>query len=308
MMLVFIGMLGFLAVAFGAMAAVMEAQSKRMAERFTSVVSEATVEDVPEDLKAPFQHRVLLPLLLRAAEYAARYTPRTAVKTLTLQLDRAGRPWGMVPSVWILFRTASAGAGVLAALFAGPHLPIPPLLRLCAMTVIAGVGAMGPSFWLDSRIRQRQATIRRALPDVIDLLVVSVEAGLGLDAAVAEVLERRRGPLMDELARVLGGIRVGKSRRQAWQDMAARIDLLELKGFVAALVQGWELGASISTVLRGQSEAIRTRRSLHVREVAAVLPVKMLFPLIFFIFPAMFVVILGPGVIKLLSTFRQVGF
>lgn len=307
MMLVFIGMLLFLAVAFGVLGLVMESQSKRMADRFTSVISEAIANDVPEDLKAPFRQRVLLPLVLRLAAGAARHTPRSAVKRLTLQLDRAGRPWGMPPSLWSLFRVACAGAAALAALLVAPHLPVPPLLRICAMALIMGAGVMGPSFWLDCRIRRRQAAIRRALPDVIDLLVVSVEAGLGLDAAVAEVLERRRGPLMDELTRVLAGIRVGKSRRQAWQDMAARIDLLELKGFVAALVQGWELGASISTVLRGQSEAIRTRRSLHVREVAAVLPVKMLFPLIFFIFPGMFVVILGPGVIKLLATFKEIG-
>jgi tight adherence protein C len=165
-----------------------------------------------------------------------------------------------------------------------------------------------PSHMLDGRIKQRQLAIRRALPDVIDLLVVSVEAGLGLDGAMQEVLTRRRGPLLDEFARVLAEVRVGKPRRKAWQEMAERGDTLELKVFVAAIVQAEELGASIAGVMRGQSESLRMRRSLSVREVAAVLPIKMLFPLIFFIFPSMFVVILGPGMITLFTTFKSIGF
>ena len=138
--------------------------------------------------------------------------------------------------------------------------------------------------------------------------MVSVEAGLGLDASVQEVIARRKGPLLDEFARVLAEIRVGKARRAAWQEMATRVDILELKVFVAALVQAEELGSSIAGVMRGQADALRSRRSLAVREVAAMLPVKMLFPLVFFIFPGIFVVILGPGVVNIMDTFGRIGF
>lgn len=298
----------FAAVGFAAVAYVLEAQSRKLSERFTALLPQGPEEDVPEALRASLRERVLGPIMQRANALARRLTPAASVRHTILQLERAGRPWGLTPYTWTLVRVLAAVGCVLGGLVLSRLLPPTGPLRSLTFLAAVAVGLMGPSMVMDRKIKERQYLIRSSLPDVIDLLVVSVEAGMGLDGAVREVISRRKGPLLDELARVLTEIRLGKSRRTAWQEMAIRVDVLELKVFVAALVQAEELGASIATVLRGQSEALRMRRSLAVREVAAALPIKMLFPLIFCIFPGIFVVILGPGMISILTSFRQIGF
>jgi len=200
-------------------------------------------------------------------------------------------------------------ASALPAGFAAFRLlPVPLLPRYGAVLCIVGAAAVGPGLVIDRIAARRREAIRASLADVIDLLVVSVEAGMGLDAAVQEVIRREQGPLMEELRVVLGEIRLGKRRRDAWRCMAERVDLTELSIFVSALCQADQIGASIAGVLRTQSETMRVRRSLALREAAAKIPVKMLFPLVFFIFPAMFVVMLGPGVIKMIHTFKAIGF
>lgn len=311
MILAAIGIMVFLAAAFLVMGFVMETQSRRMSGRFTALAAASVVEeedDTPEILKRSLHERFLAPLLARAAGFAGRLTPAASLKALNLQLDRAGRPWGLNAHTWVLARALSAAAGLVGAALALRSLPLDGPLLVCAVAGIAAAGMILPGVMLDSKTRQRQLAVKQALPDVMDLLVVSVEAGMGLDGAVQEVVNRRKGPLLEELARVLAEVRVGKTRRAAWQQLSERVDLLELRVFVAALIQAEELGASVAGVLRSQSEALRVRRSLSVREVAAMLPVKMLFPLIFFIFPSIFVVILGPGMISLVESFREIGF
>lgn len=306
-----IGIMVFLAGAFLVLGFVMETQSRRMSGRFTALVAARPAEDdddTPEILKRSLRERFVAPLLTRAAGFVGQLTPAASLKALNLQLDRAGRPWGVNAHMWVLVRAASAGAGITGALAALRGLPLEGPLLMCAVAGVAAAGMILPGVMLDSKMKQRQTAVKQALPDVMDLLVVSVEAGMGLDGAVQEVVNRRKGPLLEELARVLAEIRVGKTRRAAWQQLAERVDLLELRVFVAALIQAEELGASVAGVLRSQSEALRVRRSLSVREVAAMLPVKMLFPLIFFIFPSIFVVILGPGMISLVESFREIGF
>lgn len=307
-MVMLIGGLVFLSIAFGAMAFVLEAQTKRMSGQFAQIARGVVNEDDHEQVRGSFYQRVIAPLVARFTTAVQRMTPKASSQAIALRLERSGRPWGLNPGMWTVVRmvvAVGAAAGALATL---KFAPIIPAYRLCAAMFVLVFGVIGPGYVLDVKTKQRQSKIRRALPDVIDLLVVSVEAGLGLDASVQEVIARRRGPLLDELARVLAEIRVGKSRRGAWQEMAARVDILELKVFVAALVQAEELGASIAGVMQGQAEALRVRRSLSVRELAAMLPVKMLFPLVFFIFPGVFVVILGPGVISIMETFTRIGF
>jgi len=308
MILIAIAVIVFVGVAFAALSFVMESQSKTMSTRFTHVASKVLDDEYPESLKGSLKERIIAPIMARLNDLAARMTPAGSAKQVAMQLERAGRPWGMTPQLWALVRMGSAFGGVIVSMAVLKVLPLDGMLKLCVAMIPAAIAIVGPSAVLDKKCKARQAVIKRTLPDLIDLLVVSVEAGLGLDAAVQEVIDRRQGPLLDELARVLAEIRVGKPRRNAWQEMAARVDVLELKVFVAALVQAEELGASVAGVLRGQSDAIRMRRSLAIREMAAVLPVKMLFPLIFFIFPGMFVVILGPGAISMLTTFKDIGF
>ncbi len=307
-MLIVIGACVFLTIAFMGMAFAMERQSRRMSGRFSAVAAGLVDDDVPQAVCGTFKERVIAPILAKLNGVAVRMTPKASVATVNARIDRAGKPWGFNAATWTLLRSAAAVGAVGAGMIVMRTVPLSGPLRVCAGASICFGGLIGPSYLLDMKIKQRQLDMRRSLPDVIDLLVVSVEAGLGLDAAVTEVIRRRRGALLDEFARVLAEIRVGKSRRSAWQAMATRGDILELKVFVAALVQAEELGASIAGVLRGQADALRVRRSLMVREVAAMLPVKMLFPLIFFIFPGVFVVILGPGFISIVDTFSAIGF
>jgi tight adherence protein C len=309
MVLAGIAVLVFLGGAFAVVAYAMDRQSKDMSDRFTSVVIPSLGDrELPQELRLSLKERLLAPMVSRLVQFAARLTPRAAAKGLTLQLERAGRPWGFTPEMWTLTRTVLMAAGVGAGLVILKSMGMLGAFRPLVALAAAAAGMVVPGYVLDIKTKERQGEVRRALPDVIDLLVVSVEAGLGLDAAVQEVINRRHGPLLEELARVLAEIRVGKTRRQAWQEMASRVDVLEIKVFVASLVQAEELGASVAGVLKSQGEALRVRRSLSIREIAAVLPVKMLFPLIFFIFPSMFVVILGPGMINLVSTFSAIGF
>jgi len=167
------------------------------------------------------------------------------------------------------------------------------------------VGLTLPDALLRQAVRKRQALIRRALPEMIDLLVVSVEAGMGLDGALAKVTERMHGPLALELTRARQEMRLGKARSQALKDMATRLEMGEVKTFAAALYQSEQLGTSIARVLRAQSGMARAARVQRVREQAARLPVTMLFPLVAFIFPAIFVVLLGPSLLRLMAALAR---
>ena len=175
------------------------------------------------------------------------------------------------------------------------------------LVVIVGFGIWLPDIVLQRIIDARRTAIRRSLPDVLDLLVVSVEAGVGFDGAMQKVVEKSAGPLPDELARVLEQIRLGKSRAEALRETGQRTEVSDLISFVAAVQQAETLGVSIAKVLRVQADAARERRSQRAREAAAKLPVKLLFPLVFFIFPALFVVILGPGAIRFAELFKVLG-
>lgn len=180
-------------------------------------------------------------------------------------------------------------------------------VRGTALAIVIGIGIWLPDIVLQRIIEGRQAAIRRALADALDFLVVSVEAGIGLEGAIQRVVQRSRGPLPDELRRVLEQVRLGRSRADALRDMGQRTQVQELMSFVAAIQQAETMGVSIAKVLRTQAEAVRRRRAERAREAAAKLPVKLLFPLVFFIFPALFVVILGPAAIRFADLFRVLG-
>jgi tight adherence protein C len=151
---------------------------------------------------------------------------------------------------------------------------------------------------------RRQDRIRRTMPDILDVLTVSVEAGLGFDAALAQITRYGRGPLAGEFARVLQEMQIGRARVDALRALASRTSVAELKSFCAIVVQASELGVPIANVLREQAREMRVRRRQRAEELAQKVPVKILFPLIFCLFPALFVVVLGPGVINILHVFR----
>lgn len=174
----------------------------------------------------------------------------------------------------------------------------PVLMMLIALPL---VGFVGPDLALNYLIKNRKRQIRKRLVDVLDLLVLSMEAGVGFESALARTAEKIQGPISDELSQMLGEINHGKARAQAFQDLAARVQLTELSLLVAAINQADRLGTGIADALKAQATNLRERNIAMAREAAAKLSVKMVFPLVLFVFPALFIVILGPAIISVMQ-------
>lgn len=190
-------------------------------------------------------------------------------------------------------------AWVSGAVKLGPLFVI--VLSLC-------LGFMGPDFWLGRQIKKRQKRIRLGLPDVLDLLIICVEAGLSLDQATARTaaeLKQAQPEICDELSIVVLEQRAGRARGDSWRNMADRTDVDSVRNLVTMLIQSEQLGTSIARTLRIHADTLRTQRVQAVEEAAAKLTVKLLFPLVFFIFPALFIVVLGPAVISVMATFKS---
>jgi tight adherence protein C len=168
-------------------------------------------------------------------------------------------------------------------------------------------GYIAPEFWLGRRVRARQHLILLQIPDALDLLTISVRAGLGFDAALGKVVEKLIGPLTDEFRRALAEVRMGKARRDALRDIVARTEVTPLTNFIGAIIQAEQLGVSISKVLQVQSEQLRIERRQRAEQMAAQAPIKMLFPLVGCIFPSLFVVILGPAIILIVKNLAGPG-
>jgi tight adherence protein C len=261
-----------------------------------------------QELDGSFQTRVVAPLLAPLGALLQRCTPAGAAEQLELKLDRAGRPGGMGARHFIALRFVSAVASMAVAAGCFMMVPASGWIRMAAAGFVGLIALLIPDYWLQSKINARGAAIRKALPDGLDILVACTEAGLGLDQSLQELISRRPGPLSEEFGRVLNEVNLGKPRQEAWRSLARRVAITDLQGFAAAIHQAEELGTSIAATLRVQAQTIRMRRTLYVRELAQKLPIKMLFPLIFFIFPSLFVVILGPAAVQIYRTLITGGF
>jgi tight adherence protein C len=176
-------------------------------------------------------------------------------------------------------------------------------VALFAYGALFALGIYGPRIWLLGRIKRRQKLIWRSLPDAFDLITASVEAGLGIDAAFTRVIEKVHGPFAEELTRTMREIQMGRSRREAFADMAERTGVEELRSLINAVIQAEQMGISIGSVIRVQTGVIRTKRRQRAEEQAFKAPIKMVFPLVFFIFPAIMVVIGGPAIIQMMEGF-----
>jgi tight adherence protein C len=252
------------------------------------------------ELQRPLFTRLIRPLAARLAGLAQRLTsPRTFSRT-SERLAQAGIPAGMRTVDFLGLKILSAvflGGASFAMIVLGRDAP----LGLAFVAIMAGIGFLIPEFWLGSRIRARRELITMALPNTLDLLTVSVQAGLGFDLALAKVVERTRGPLADEFHRTLAEIRVGRARREALADMASRNPVPALDHFISAVIQADQLGVPIGRVLQVQSEQLRVQRRQRAEEAAARTPVKMVFPLVGCILPSLFIVLLGPALMLLLQ-------
>jgi tight adherence protein C len=265
-------------------------------------LSDGTVMD--EEMELPFAQRVLGPTLERFYQWVLRRTPARVQANVQLRLIQAGNPMG--PSHFLglqaLFSTGLAVAGLLIT---SPFVGESPLAAGGLMVVLLLAGWRVPDFWLSRMVGQRRQLIDKALPDVLDLLSVSVEAGLGLDGAIQKVGEKFPDPIAGEFRELLKSVRLGTPRADALRSLADRSGLPDMRTFTAAVIQAEQLGVAISRVLRGQAEALRGKRKQKVEERAMALPLKMLFPLILFIFPTIFIVVLGPVVINFMTTLSK---
>ena len=217
------------------------------------------------------------------------------------RLAEAGHPGGLTPQSFFGLRVLTASAiGVAALVFTSAASGAIDFRLIAFCAAAALIGYRLPALWLARRIQARRGQIEASLPDALDLITVSVEAGLTLEAAIAKLASQLPGALSEELGLVTREIGLGKPRRQALRDLAAKVDVLSLRSFVASVVQANELGSDIGIVLRAQGAAARTRRRQAAQKRALEAPVKIVFPLVLFILPSTFVVILGPAALQVL--------
>jgi tight adherence protein C len=254
-----------------------------------------TLEEI--ELQQPLFERTLRPLATRLSGLAQRFASPSKVSRTERRLAMAGNPGDLRTVDFLGLKLVVAGLlGAGTFVLFGFVLGNPPF-GFVGAAALGGLGFMGPELWLSRRIKARQKAVLLAVPDTLDLLTISVRAGLSFDGALAKVVEKTNGPLADEFRRALAEIRVGKTRRDALRDVTGRTDVSALTNFIGAIIQAEQLGVSISKVLQVQSEQLRIERRQRAEEMAAKAPIKMLFPLVGCIFPSMFIVILGPAVI-----------
>jgi len=276
-------------------------KQRAMAIRRSGLIRKADGSLVDEEMELPFVQRVLKPALERMSGWIGRLAPGRVQATIQLKLLQAGNPMG--PSHFLgLQALVAAGMSLFGLLVSTPFMSEKPVQAGGLMAVLLLLGWRVPEFWLGRMIGARRQLIDKALPDVLDLLSVSVEAGLGLDGAIQKVGEKFPEPTSGEFRELLKSIRLGTPRADALRTLADRSGLPDMRTFTAAVIQAEQLGVSIARVLRAQSEALRVKRKQKVEERAMALPLKMLFPLILFIFPTVFIVVLGPVVINFMTT------
>jgi len=265
---------------------------------------EAAPQAMRSEIDRPFSKRFVEPALYRLSRWGRRLTPQDKARRVRDKLDLAGNPEGWDADRVVAFKML----GLLGIGFLGLALA---LALGAAPAVAVGVGLLSalagwfvPDVVLYQAAYNRTEQMRRELPDALDLLTISVEAGLAFDAALAQVAHNTDGPLAEEFFRVLQEMQIGMGRAKALRDLGDRTNLPELKSFVTAMVQADAFGIPISQVLRVQAKEMRVKRSQRAEELAQKVPVKILFPLILCIMPALFVVVLGPAAISVFRNFQ----
>jgi tight adherence protein C len=276
-----------------------------MDARVASIRGERTSLDFAlSDGPGSMKNRVLGPMAMSMAASMQRVLPVNWVKGIERKLVMAGEPTTLsgfligtaaVDGVLVLFALTLLSSGGTAS------------INLIALGGVAIIGLMGPKIWLDNRVRHRQKEILKTLPDAFDLITTCVEAGLGLEAALARVAEKTPGAFGEELHLTLHDVALGKLRREALKEMGERVGLSDLSTFINAVIQAESMGTSIAQVLRVQADQMRMKRRQRAEQQAQAAPIKMMFPLVMFIFPTMFIVILGPAGIQIYEQFLSRG-
>jgi tight adherence protein C len=257
------------------------------------------------ELQQPIMDRTLRPIMRRLSGIGTRLTSRNRVGRTESKLAEAGYPYGLRTLDFMGLKVVVAlAASALGFLLFGLAMGNASN-GFVAVVVGLLLGFFAPDYWLSGRIKARQKAILLAIPDTLDLLTISVKAGLGFDAALGKVVEKMDGPLSDEFRRTLAEVRIGKARRDSLREMVARTNVPALTTFISAIIQAEQLGVAIARVLEVQSEQLRIARRQRAEEMAAKAPIKMLFPLVGCIFPSMFIVILGPAMILIATSLNS---
>jgi tight adherence protein C len=258
------------------------------------------------ELTKDVTNRLLAPTVRRLAALVTALPMTQNPDLIRRRLIAAGLGHRLTPTHFLAIK----GGGIVASIFFGIFLASAGLLPVGNGLIFGIVGGalafLLPDFVVGRMVRTRRANMLIQLPEVLDLLTVSVEAGLGFDGALARITERSKGPLLEELSIVLHEMRIGESRIQALKNFAERLDMPETTSFARSIIQAEQLGMALGRILRVQASDSRQKRQMWAEEKAMKAPIKMLFPTVIFIFPAMFIVILGPAMLQLLKLFKGI--
>lgn len=280
-------------------------ESDPLAERLEQYGAQADVQMNLEDIEmsVPFTQRVLLPLMQQIAKITEGFAPQQMMEKTQHLLDIAGNPNGLTPPiVWALrFVALIIMSGLMGMLLSSKE----PIMLIGGIIGGAVFGYMMPQMYLTAKANRRQDSILKALPDALDLMSIAVEAGLGFDQAMGKVYEKWDNELGLAFGQVLREIQLGSLRREALRRMADSMDVNEVTSFVAAIIQADQLGVSISRVLKIQAEQMRIKRRQRAQEKAQQAPIKMMIPMVIFIFPSIWLVILGPSAVQLYKAFFE---
>ncbi len=254
--------------------------------------------DFNEELQADFSTRILKPITSRTSTLIQKYTPIKQMGFIEQRLDYAGRPYDWSANDYLSTQYLTTLLFAILAYVVTWILGGSTINQILAFLLGLIGGYLLFELWINTRISIRRRDIEKGLPDVLDLLTISIEAGLGFDAAMQRVVQKSSGSISDEFNITLQEMRIGKTRREALRDLSRRTGVLNLSRFVEALVQADQLGISLGNVLRNQSDQMRILRRQRIQEQAMKAPVKMLFPIMIFIMPTIFIVILAPAIVR----------
>ncbi|PKK90389.1 MAG: type II secretion system protein [Candidatus Wallbacteria bacterium HGW-Wallbacteria-1] len=300
---------GAIAAFFIFMAVFPDKEEEDIQNRLKQLDAEVTSKDLRKaELQKPFFERVIRPMVSRFANKMDNKKKKSSgTADLKIQLIMAGSPGGLSVSefqaIRLILALALPSLAVLFVLLLG----LPKILVMFGAIIGIMLGVLIPRMYLQKRIAGRQYNILKQLPDVLDLLTVSVEAGLGFDMALAKVCEKMKGVLPDEFKYVLQEVKMGKPRKEALKDMGERLQVDDLSSFLTAIIQAEQLGVSIGNVLRVQSDQMRTRKRQRAEEAAMKAPIKMMLPLVGCIFPVIMIVLLGPAAFRFVTAFSGGG-
>ncbi len=278
---------------------------REVEKRVTEVIGERKPTVREQELKAPLYLRIIKPLLMKMSMLAAKMMPAEKEAELACRIDQAGISHKIAPREFLVIKYLTA-AGTAFLLWMLSEITGKNLIQVTLTGAIGlGLGWFLPDFYLNRKATARKQEIEKNLPDVLDLLTVSVEAGLGFDGALVKVVEKTRGVLAQEFMMALQEIKMGKPRLEALRDMSRRAGVDDLSTFTGSVILADQLGISIGNILRLQSEQIRQKRRQRAEEMAMKAPVKILIPMVLFIFPAIFIVLLGPAAIQIAKAFIE---